>query len=113
VRSERVQGDSRSQRYNRPPVVEVSTVPDVALWSGREAYLLEELTGDTQHHTTEMLSLAASEQSPERSVAPNVTGSANAVGNNAGLEFDLIIVSVVASQCCQRRYSLIVAVTSH
>ena len=67
---------------------------------GEKTYLLKELTGDTQHHTTEMLSFTASEQSPEGSVATNVTGSANAVRDNAGLKFDLIVVSVVASQCC-------------
>lgn len=61
-------------------------------------YLLEELAGDAQHHTAEVLRLATSEQSPEWSVAADVTRRANAVVDNASFELDLVVFSVVASK---------------
>jgi hypothetical protein len=56
------------------------------------------LAGDAQHHTAEVLCLSTCEQSPEWSVAADVTRRANAVGDDASFELDLIILSVVASK---------------
>lgn len=61
-------------------------------------YLLEELAGDAQHHTAEVLRLATSEQSSEWRVAANVTRRTNAVRNDAGFKLNLIILSVVTSK---------------
>lgn len=61
-------------------------------------YLLEKLAGDAQHHTAEVLRLAASEQSSEWRVAANVTRRTNTVVDDASFELDLIILSVVTSK---------------
>lgn len=60
-----------------------------------------------------MLRLATSEQSSEWSVAANMTGCTNTIGDDASFEFDLLVISVVASKSSQRGYSLVMAISSH
>lgn len=76
-------------------------------------YLLEELAGDTQHHTAEVLCLSTGEESPEWSVATNVARCTNTVGDDASFEFDLLVFSVVSTKSSQRGYSLVVTISSH
>ena len=79
----------------------------------KQTYLLEELARDAQHHTAEVLRLATSEQSSERRVAANVTRCTNTVGDDAGLESNLLILSMMTSKSGQRGYSLVVKISSH
>lgn len=60
-----------------------------------------------------MLCFAASEQGPERRVTSDVTRSANAVGDDASLELDLFVISVVTSQSSKRGHGFIVAISCH
>lgn len=60
--------------------------------------LLEKLAGYAEHHTAEMLAFATGEEGTIWRVASHVARSADAVEDDARLELDFVIVTVLPGE---------------
>jgi hypothetical protein len=61
---------------------------------------LHELGSGTEHHTTEVLSLATGEKDGERSAFTETASSLDRIENDATLELDLGIIGGLGCESC-------------
>lgn len=72
--------------------------------------LLHELRSSSEKHTTEMLSLATSEENRDRSRLAEAASHLNGVENNAGLKLNLSIVNGLGLEGCQNDSGFILSI---
>lgn len=96
-------------------VIELETMSFVAIivLTVAATDLLEELRRCTQQHSSKVLRLTTSEQCRERSVAANVTRSANAIGNDVCFRLDFLVFPMLAAKSSQRSHCLIMTIARH